>query len=120
MKEREKRRFLRISCEIESSFVELNGDAPAKPSFATVKDISRGGLRLRVDHFVSLPNQLQCHLSLPGHGEIEVRVEIAWTVELPHLGRYDIGARFVDASSEVQETIQDFEYETMLKEGIVD
>ena len=120
MIERERRQYSRISCELESSFTELNEGPPLSPSFAVVKDISRGGLRLRVDHFVAIPNRLQCHLVLPGHQEIQVLVEPTWAVELPRLDRYEIGVRFVSPSSEVQETIRDFEYETLLNEGIID
>ena len=115
MRDSEKRHFLRIPCELELSIKSVGGDPKSEPLLAIIKDISRGGIRIRVDHYIPLSDILKCHLKLPGYPKIELQVMPAWRTELPHLGCYDMGVRFINASEEAQETIQDFEYELLLK-----
>ena len=117
---RERRRFLRITCELESSFRHLDGEPPPPSFVAAVLDISRGGLRMRVNHSIPFCGRLRCRLLLPGYPEIVVEAVPAWIVSLPHFECFDVGVRFVNLSPEAQETIRNYEYEILLKKGMID
>lgn len=103
---RELRQFPRVHCEIESSFRNL--DDPIRPATVetTVHNISEGGVRFRTDKFVALSNRLFLTINLPKQRPISVRVQPAWISENPTFSAYEVGARFVDLSSEDRSLIR--------------
>ncbi len=111
----ERRRSVRVPCEIPTLLRNLDSHDTQAVSTAVVMNISRGGLCLRMDQFVPIQCHLYVTLHLPSQPPIEVRVAPAWIVELPHLGKYEMGARFLDIRSEDEETIQAFQYKTLLE-----
>ena len=111
----ERRLSIRVECDLSSSFRDLDSDNPRRVEIAVVKNISRGGVRIRVDAFIPIQNRLYIYLQLPTHQTIEVQVKPAWIVELPHLGKYELGARFVDMKEEDEEAIQGFQYQSLLE-----
>ena len=111
----ERRRSIRVECEFSSSFRDLDSGNPGRIDIAVVKNISRGGVKIRVDDFIPIQDRLYIYLHLPMHRTIEVQVVPAWIVELPHLGKYEMGARFVDMKQEDEDTIQSFQYQALLE-----
>lgn len=87
---------------------------PPKVLHVVVKNISRGGVRIRLEEFVPIQCHLHFYLQLPNHDTIEVQIAPAWVVELPHLNMYEMGARFVDINSEQEDAIQSFQYMALL------
>ena len=111
----ERRQSIRVECELPSRFRNLDPGFPPKVNDATVKNISRGGVCIRVNEFVPIQCHLHFYLTLPNHETIEVRLAPAWIIELPHLGKYEIGARFVEMSAEQEDVIQNFQYKALLE-----
>ena len=111
----ERRRSVRVECELASSFRDLDSGQPGRIENAVIKNISRGGVKILVDEFVPIQNRLFVYLPLPFHQTIEVQVTPSWIVELPHLGKYEIGACFVDIKQEDEEAIQSFQYQALLE-----
>ena len=111
----EKRLCVRVECELTSSYRDLDSGNPAHIESAVVKNISRSGLKIRVDTFVPIQDRLFLYLHLPSHQTIEVQVHPAWIVELPHLNKYEIGARFVGIREEDENAIENFQYQALLE-----
>ena len=111
----ERRQSIRVECELPSRFRNLDPSYPPKVAEATVKNISRGGVCIRVDEFVPIQCHLHFYLTLPNHKTIEVRLVPTWIIELPHLKKYEAGARFVDMRQEDEEAIQGFQYRALLE-----
>ena len=111
----ERRQSIRVECELPSRFRNLDSGLSQKIAEATVKNISRGGVCIRVDEFIPIQCHLHFYLTLPDHETIEVRLVPAWIVELPNLGKYEMGARFVEMSAEQEDAIQSFEYRVLLE-----
>ena len=111
----ERRLSIRVECELPSKFRNLDPNCPQKIVEAIVKNISRGGVRIRMDDFVPIQCHLCIYLTLPNHDTIEVRIAPAWIVELPHSGKYEMGARFLEMSAEQEDAIQAFQYRMLLQ-----
>lgn len=115
----ERRHSIRVDCELSSKFRNLDPRShPQTICEAVVKNISRGGVRLRVDEFVPIQSYLYFYLRLPKHEIIEVRIAPTWIVELPSLGKYEMGARFVEMSSQQEDAVQNFQYDTLRKKHL--
>ena len=111
----ERRHSIRVECELASSFRDLDSGNPGHIEETVVKNISRGGLRIRVDAFIPIQNRLYIYLHLPSHQTIEVQVLPAWIVEIPHLNKYEVGARFVGIREEEESIIENFQYQALLE-----
>ena len=111
----ERRQSIRVECEFSTTFRDLDSSNPGHIEAAVVRNISRGGVKIRVDAFIPIQDRLYVYLHLPNHRTIEVQVKPAWIVELPHLGKYEMGARFVDMKQEDEEAIQGFQYQALLE-----
>src|SRR3990167_4443034 len=110
----ERRKSIRVECELTTSFRDLDSTNPGRIECAVVKNISRGGVKIRVDAFIPIQNRLHIYLHLPTQ-TIEVQVRPAWIVEQPHLGKYDVGAHFLDMKEEYEEAIENFQYQALLE-----
>ena len=112
----ERRQSIRVECELPSKFRNLDPKSyPFKISDALVKNISRGGVCIRVDEFIPVQSPLHFYLNLPNQETIEVRLLPAWIVELPNLGKYELGARFVEMSPEQEDAIENFQYRSLMR-----
>ena len=111
----ERRMSIRVECELPSSFRDLDSTNPGRIENATVKNISRSGIKIRLDSFVPIQDRLYVYLPLPSRQTVEAQLIPAWIVELPHLGKYEMGARFVAMRQEDEEAIQGFQYEALLE-----
>ncbi len=80
-----------------------------------VVNISRSGVCIRTSEFVPIQSHLYVYISFPNQPTIEARVAPAWVAELPHSGKYEVGARFVGMRTEDEEAIQNYQYQTLLK-----
>ena len=110
----ERRQSIRVECELSSKFRTLDKEHGYKLSEAVVRNVSRGGILIRLERFIPLQAQLYFYLELPHHEVIEVRLVPAWIVEIPSIGRYEMGARFVEMTPEQEDVIQDFQYRALL------
>jgi len=111
----ERRASVRVECDLPSSFRDLDAAQPGRIENAVVRNISRDGVKIRVDVFIPIQDRLYIYLALPSRQTIEVQVVPSWIVELPHLGKYEVGARFVDIKQEEEEAIQSFQYQALLE-----
>ena len=68
-----------------------------------------------MDEFVPIQCRLYVYLALPSQPPIEIRVVPAWIAEIPHSGKYEMGARFVEMRTEDEEAIQNYQYQTLLQ-----
>ncbi len=111
----ERRQSVRVECEIPSSVRDLDSPSPNRIKEAVIRNLSRGGLRLRMDEFVPIQDRLALYFSLPNHHTVEVHISLAWVVEIPHINKYEMGARFVEMSQEDEDAIQHFQYKAILE-----
>ena len=111
----ERRHCIRVECELISSLRDLDSGNPGHIEETVVKNISRGGLKIRLDSFIPIQNRLYIYLRLPSNQTIEVQVRPAWIVELPHLNKYEMGARFVGMREEDESAIENFQYQALLE-----
>ena len=106
----ERRQSIRTECEFPSNFRNLEaGSNSHKICETLVKNISRGGICIRVDEFIPIRSPLYFYLQLPNHETIEVRLTPAWIAEMPNWGTYEMGACFVEMSAEEENAIQSFQ-----------
>lgn len=111
----ERRQSIRVECELTTSYRDLDSNNPSRVECAVIKNISRSGVKIRVEGFVPIQDRLYIYLHLPTHQTIEVQVKPAWIVELPHLNQYEIGARFVEMSEDHEKAIENFQYQALLE-----
>ena len=111
----ERRLCIRVECELTGSFRDLDSGSPGHIESAVIKNISRGGLKLLVNDFIPIQDRLFVYLHLPSHQTIEVQVSPAWIVEVPHLNKYEVGARFVGIREEDESAIENFQYQALLE-----
>lgn len=111
----ERRKCLRVECELTISFRDLDSGNPGRVQSAVIKNISRGGINIRVDDFIPVQDRLIVYLHLPANQTIEVKVGLAWIAELPRLNKYEIGACFVDIREEDESAIENFQYRALLE-----
>lgn len=110
----ERRTSVRIACDLPSSFRDVeNGTGDKTSRFALIKDISRGGVRLRVHHFIPLADRLIISLGLPKQRAIEVSVHPQWISEIPSLGFFDVGAKFIDLTEDAKIAIHNFQLQAL-------
>jgi c-di-GMP-binding flagellar brake protein YcgR len=110
----ERRQSIRVECELSSKFRTLDKEHGQKLSEAVVRNISRGGVRILLDRFIPLQANIFFYLALPHQEVIEVRILPAWVVELPNLGKYEMGARFVEMTPQQEDVIQNYQYRSLL------
>ena len=110
----ERRQCIRVECELTTSFRDLDSGNPSHVELAVTKNISRSGLKIRVDTFIPIQDRLFVQVQLPTHEILQVQVRPAWIVELPHLHKYEMGARFVGIRDEEESAIESFQYQALL------
>lgn len=96
----------RVSCEIPSSFRDLENPVNTGLVETSVNNISEGGVAFRSNCFVPVRNRLHFQLNVPKQKPINVRIQPAWIIENPRISQFEIGARFVDLSTEDRYIIQ--------------
>lgn len=105
----ERRSTKRVACELQSSFRDFDSVTSWSSSFASIKDISRGGMRLRMHTPIHLNDRLGIAFNLPNnHKTIEVRATPVWISEIPNTGIYNVGVRFLEIFSEDKIAIESF------------
>lgn len=110
----ERRQSVRVECEIPSSVRDLDSQSPNHIRDAVIRNLSRGGMRLRMNEFIPIQDHLTVYFNLPNHHSVEVRITLAWVIELPQIGKYEMGARFAELSREDEDAIQSFQYRAIL------
>ena len=111
----EKRQHPRVRCEIESNFKNLTTKPETLLDFTTVQDISEGGLRFRMSHFLPVHRRLYFHLEMFKTSSIEAMTEVAWVREVPRLNCYEAGVRFVDFPQHYKNHLQNFVFERLTR-----
>ena len=89
--------------------MNFDSAAPWSSHFASIKDISRGGLRLRTHAFVLLSDRLSISFNLPQQEKpVEAKVLPAWISEIPNTEIYEVGVRFIELSEKDKGAIESF------------
>lgn len=104
----DKRKHSRVSCEIDSSFRDLDADVSRPISETLIQDISEGGIRFRVNHFIPVHNKLLFRIQIPNSKFIEAVARPTWIRQIPNIGQFDIGAQFISLSDEDRFIIREF------------
>ncbi len=92
----DQRKSVRMECELPSSFQDLGSGQPDRVESATVRNISRDGIKICVNDPVAVQSSLYVSIPLPEyHHTIRARVIPLWTAKLPD-EKYEVGGQFVD------------------------
>lgn len=92
----DKRRFIRYPCRLGASY---RGTAGLAISETTVENISEGGIFFKTDRHLPLVEVILIYIEQPNEEPIVAPVRPVWVKELS-MGRYAVGARFVNPSPE--------------------
>ena len=111
----ERRRSVRVACELATSYRDMNPQKPVQIENAIVKNISRGGVRLLVNDFIPTTARLHIYLHLSRYQTIEVRVQPTWVTEIPHLNRYEVGASFVELSENNESAVETYQQHAVME-----
>jgi c-di-GMP-binding flagellar brake protein YcgR len=110
MRKAEKRKFPRLSFDVELKYKVLNSPSP-KTQESRVKNISTGGLCIMILEKVKIRTPLKLEISLPHEDKpIVAKGKVAWVEKLTIVSTetyvsYDCGVEFVDISPQDQESI---------------
>ena len=104
----EQRKHGRSKCEFDSFYKNLDPSTSRATGETVVNDISEGGIRFRVNHFIPIHNKLLFRINIPNQRCIEAVAQPAWIREIPNLSQYDIGAKFLSLSQGDKEIIRQF------------
>ena len=107
----DKRAFPRVHCEVEGNFKNFARASAPAVNFITTQDLSEGGLRFRTFYFFPVNQPMPFILEIPKSAPVEATAELAWIKELPNLGCYEAGARFVALPDQHKDTLQRFVFE---------
>ncbi len=112
----ERRQSVRVECEIPSSFRDLASEQPGRIENATVRNISQGGVKIRVDEIIPIQSSLYLYIPLPAYQyTVGTQAIPIWVVRLPREQKYEVGVRFVRVEKEDEEAIQRFQYRSLLE-----
>ncbi|MDO8535584.1 MAG: PilZ domain-containing protein [Candidatus Omnitrophota bacterium] len=90
----ERRKYIRIP---EKSAISYNVVPTAILGQYATTDISQGGIRFLVHHFVPKDSHLKVKITFADTSVmIEALVKLVWIKELPYSGSYEVGVRFID------------------------
>ena len=103
---RERRRFIRISENLQISYEVLSKPIPRD---SLIKDISQGGIRFFTHEFVPKNSLLKIRLAIEKiHLYFETLVKVIWIREVSRSGRYEIGVEFTNISEESVKHLVDY------------
>ena len=112
----EKRKYVRVRCNLITSFKETGGGDPKFfSSEASIEDVSVGGARIRIGKFIPLTSRVIVRFNFPGRRELLVPMAPIWFYELPSGHRYEVGGRFVDMSDGARMEIESYVRESLGK-----
>ena len=110
----ERRRSVRVECDLTTTLRELDPVKHVVLESAVVKNLSQGGIRLQVTDFIPTNSRLQVFLHLPDQQTMELRIQPTWIAEIPHLNRYELGARFVEMSENQESIVESYQKKALL------
>ncbi len=99
---------VRVPCQIDSSFTDLDANSADAQGETLVNDLSEGGIRFRAGRFIPIQNKLLFRLRPPGKKTIEALAQPAWIKEIPSVNQFDIGAKFISLSDSDRAIIRSF------------
>lgn len=101
----EKRRFKRMMFR-EPVQLRL-GESQASAGLSS--DISEGGIRLNISHFIPLHAELSISMHFFNQRRMECLAKVVWVRQLPYSERYQVGLQFSDESLSLLRTeVQEF------------
>ncbi|MFH0771873.1 MAG: PilZ domain-containing protein [Candidatus Omnitrophota bacterium] len=104
----ERREHPRVGVAMPVSYrgIRQSGDSAMN---AITRDISRGGIRLLVDEFISVFTRLVVDISIPSTVKpVRVVSKVAWVRKRPHGDQYEVGMQFIDIPEEDRRGIFEF------------
>ena len=104
----DRRRFPRLSAELAVRVVSVEGGPEATTLETVSRDLSRGGIRARVDRRLEAGAFVGVSIQLPGRGDpVELFGEVVWC-EPTEGGTYDVGLRFVSGSEDAADELRGY------------
>ena len=105
----ERRSSKRLSCDFQSTFRDFDSVTSWASCFASIKDISSSGLKIRTHALVRLSDRLGISFKLPGRPDpVEAKAVPAWISEIRNTEIYDVGVRFIEISEEDRSAVENF------------
>ncbi len=97
----ERRKYIRIP---EKAAISYNVVPTTILGQYTTSDISQGGIKFLVHHFVPKDSHLKVKITFAAASvTIEALVKLVWIRELPYSGSYEIGVRFIDIPQKAED-----------------
>ena len=105
----DRRKVPRIICNLPSSFRDSDSTKSWSSHFVCVKDISRGGMRIRTHKAIPLTETLTIAFVVPGNKKpVEATITPTWSCEVSSADSFDTGVRFVEMSQEAEDVIRQY------------
>lgn len=92
----ERRAFKRV---IHAEPVQLQLTEYTPPVGSLAKDLSEGGLRLRINEFIPLGTEISVNVQLAPGKLVESTAEVVWISQIPHSESYQVGLEFQNLNS---------------------
>lgn len=97
----ERRKYIRIPDGSQISYKIVPAE---KETEYLTKDISQGGIRFFVHHFIPKDSRLKIRFApVNSRVSIEAMARLIWIREVPYSGDYEIGVQFTDISPKAAE-----------------
>ena len=102
----ERRKYIRVPEKAQISYSVLSTNKSGQ--YAT-SDISQGGIRFFVHHFIPKGSRLKVSITFSRTSiTFEALVKMVWIREVPYSGAYEIGVKFLDVSPEAADYLMKY------------
>ncbi len=101
----EKRRLSRIRGNLPLRY-ELRPEG--KYGNTVTKDVSEGGLRIVLDHYIPKLSQMLLQLNLSSAKIVDLTGNVTWSQRIPNSYRYESGIKFTNINSQTRKEIEEY------------
>ena len=117
----EKRRFARLDIKALVKWEKITPDGDSTLNdLDTMRNVSRGGIRLTVSRKLQKGDMLSVSIKLPAQKNISVKGRVVWIKEinlstLAKNPEFDIGVEFIDIKEKDREVLNHFLFNSFMK-----
>ena len=117
----EKRRFARLDIKALVKWEKITPDGNSTLNdLDTMRNVSRGGIRLTVSRKLQKGDMLSVSIKLPAQKNISVKGRVVWIKEinpstLAKNPEFDIGVEFIDIKEKDREVLNHFLFNSFMK-----
>ena len=105
----EKRKYKRVKTHIPVRYRKLGDSEVMAVTGSITRNLSRGGVRFRVQGFISRACRLILELDLPMFGKpVKVISKVAWIHKAQSGDDYEIGGQFLEISRKDKELVSEY------------